>query len=232
MKASDLMTTQVVSVGPEAGIDEILAILLERRISGVPVVDAGRVVGSVGEYELLHRHEIGTQEPSAPANWWRRLTRVGSPSAAYVKSHGRHARDVMDTRVVSVTEDAPISEVASIFNARHVRRVPVLRGEQLVGILTRADLVRALAVRKQPVPASAEGNDEAIRVRLLRELEGQPWWQPQASAVFVSKGVVKYVGLCESDDERRAARVMAENIPGVRGVSDMRQRAADGESMI
>ncbi len=232
MNASDLMTTQVVSVGPETGIDEILAILLERRISGVPVVDAGRVIGSVGEGELLHRHEIGTQDSSAPANWWRRLVGVASPSAAYVKSHGRHARDFMDTRVVSVTEDTPISEVASIFNARHVRRVPVLRGEELVGILTRADLVRALAGIKKPSPPSPEANDEAIRVRLLRELNVQPWWQPQSSAVFVSKGVVKYVGQCESDDERRAARVMAENIPGVRGVSDTRMRAADGESMI
>lgn len=232
MKASDLMTAPVAWVSPETGIDEILTILLEQRISGVPVVEAGRVIGSVGKGELLHRHEIGTQEALPPTRWWRRLGVMGSPSAAYVKAHGEHAREVMNPQVVSVTEDTAIAEVASIFNQRQIRRVVVLRDEQLVGILTRADLVRALASRKRAPPPAPEANDEAIRVRLVRELEAQPWWQPQASAVFVNKGIVKYVGRYESEDERCAARVMAENIPGVRGVSDSRWSAGGGESMI
>lgn len=232
MKASDLMTTPVVSVGPDAPMASILDILLDRRISGVFVVDAGKVVGSVGEGELLHRHELGTQDSFAPKNWWWRFVGAGSRSAAYVKTHGEHARDVMNREVVSVSEDTPIAAVASIFNARHIRRVPVLRGEKLVGVITRADLVRALASRKTTPPPVPETNDEAIRVRLLAELREQPWWQSQASAVFVSKGVVKYLGRYESDDDRQAARVMAENTPGVRGVSDGRMRASDGESMI
>ncbi|MEO8524445.1 MAG: CBS domain-containing protein [Caldimonas sp.] len=232
MKASDLMTTPVISVGPDAHIASIISVLLDRRISGVFVVDAGTLVGSVGEGELLHRHEIGTQDSFAPKNWWWRFVGSGSPSTAYVRTHGEHARDLMNTEVVSVSEDTPIAAVASIFNARHVRRVPVLRGEELVGVITRADLVRALASRKTTHPSVPQSNDETIRVRLLADLREQPWWQPQASAVFVSNGVVKYVGRYESDADRQAARVAAENTPGVRGVSDSRMRASDGESMI
>ena len=233
MKARDLMTTSVVSVDPDTHMAVILKILLDRRISGVFVVDAGEVVGSVGEGELLHRHEIGTQDSFAPKNWWWRFVGAGSRSAAYVKTHGEYARDFMNPEVVSVSEDTSIAALASIFSARHIRRVAVLRGAQLVGIITRADLVRALANRKMaPSPSVPETTDEAIRVRLLDELRQQPWWQPQESTVFVAKGVVKYVGRYESDDDRQAARVVAENIPGVRGVSDGRIGASDGESMI
>ncbi|MEP7303283.1 MAG: CBS domain-containing protein [Caldimonas sp.] len=232
MKASDLMTTPVISVGPDAHIASIISDLLDRRISGVFVVDAGKLVGSVGEGELLHRHEIGTQDSFAPKNWWWRFVGAGSRSAAYVKTHGEHARDVMNPEVVSVSEDTPIAAVASIFNARHIRRVPVLRGEKLVGVITRADLVKTLAIRKAAPPPVPDTNDETIRVRVLARLREQPWWQPQACAVFVSNGVVKYVGRYESDDDRQAARVVAENTPGVRGVSDGRMRVSDGESMI
>ena len=232
MNASDLMTTPVVSVGPDANMAEILQILLERHISGVLVVDSGKVVGSVGEGELLHRHEIGTQDSFARKNWWWRFVGAGSVSGAYVKSHAEQARDIMNPEVVSVSEDTPIAAVASIFNARHTRRVPVLRGDQLVGIVTRADLVRALASKKSASSIVPEVRDETIRVRLLDELKRQPWWQPQLSAVFVSKGVVKYVGRYELDDDRQAARVAAENIPGVRGVADSRMSASDGESIL
>ena len=157
---------------------------------------------------------------------------AGSQSAAYVKTHGEYARDFMNPEVVSVSEDTPIAAVASIFNARHIRRVPVLRGPQLVGIITRADLIRALASRKKTPLSAPETTDEAIRVRLVDELRRQTWWQPQASAVFVANGVVQYVGRYESEDDRHAARVVAENIPGVRGVSDGRMRSSDGESII
>lgn len=232
MNASDLMTTTVISVGPDAHLASIISVLLDRRISGVFVVDAGKLVGSVGEGELLHRHEIGTQDSLAPKSWWWRFVGGGSPSAAYVKTHGEHARDLMNPVVASVSEDTPIAAVASIFNARHIRRVAVLRGEKLVGVITRADLVRTLASRKTTPAPVPETNDEAIRVRLVAELREQPWWQPQASAVFVSNGVVKYIGRYESDDDRQAARVVAENTPGVRGVSDGRMGASDGESMM
>lgn len=232
MKASDLMSTPVVSVGPDTHMAAILEILLDRRISGVFVVDAGKVVGSVGEGELLHRHEIGTQDSFAPKNWWWRFVGAGSQSASYVKTHGEYARDFMNRQVVPVSQDTPVAVVASIFNARHVRRIPVLRDTQLVGVITRADLIRALAGRKTTPLAVPETNDEAIRVRVLAELKQQPWWQSQASAVVVCKGLVRFVGRYESDDDRQAARVAAENIPGVRGVSDGRVSASDGESIV
>lgn len=232
MKASELMTAPVLSVGPDARMAEILEILLDRRISGVFVVDAGRVVGSVGEGELLHRHELGTQDAFASKQRWWRFAGGPSRSAAYVKTHGECARDFMNEEVVSVSEDTAIAEVASLFDARHVRRVAVVRDAQLVGIITRADLVRALASQKKARLSPPSTTDEAIRVRLLDELRRQAWWQPRACAVFVAKGVVQYIGRYEGEDDREAARVVAENIPGVRGVSDRRMNALDGESIV
>ena len=232
MKASDLMSAPVVAVGPDAHMAAIVKILIERRISGVFVIEAGSVVGSVGEADLLHRYEIGTHDSVGPKRWWSRFVGADSPSAAYVKTHGEHAKDFLNPQVVPVSEDTPIAAIASIFDARHIRRVPVMRGDELVGVVTRADLVRALASRKEIRPPASATDDETIRVRLLRELKQQPWWHPQTSAAFVSHGVVKYVGLYEHDDDREAARVVAENIPGVRGVSDIRVCVADGESMI
>ena len=232
MNASDLMTSPVVTVGPDGHMAAIVKILVEQRIGGVFVVDAGRVVGSVGEGDLLHRHEIGTQESLAPTPWLQRFFGAGGAAAAYVKTHGESAKDCMNPEIVSVREDAPIAAIAAIFNARHVRRVAVLRDEMLVGIVTRADLVRALADRQSISPPASATDDESIRARLQQELRRQPWWQAHACRVLVNHGVVKYVGLYEHDDEREAARVLAENIPGVCGVSDRRTHIADGESMI
>ncbi len=220
MNAADIMTTPVVTIAPDAQIHEVAALLLEKRISGVPVVEGGRVIGVVNEADLLRRHEIGTD--AAPGrSWWAQLIRPERLSVDYVKTHAGRAQDIMTRGVVSVAEDTPLQQIATILAARHVRRVPVLRGHQLVGIVTRADLVRAIARKPRSSEAPAQ-IDEDIRRRLLAELEKQPWWHPDWSAVDVVGGIVTYRGLLESEDERQAARVAAENVPGVRGVEDNR----------
>lgn len=232
MKAGELMSSPVVTIGPDTEITKILDILLEKRISGVLVVESGRVVGSVGEGELLHRHEIGTETAAVRRSWWRRLLGPQTESSAYVRSHGEHARDVMDRTIVSVSEETPASTVASIFNERHVRRVPVLRNGELMGVLTRADLIRALADSRRGNDEPSPLDDATIHLRLTQDLGKQSWWQPELASVIVSKGIVQYVGRYELDDDRDAARVLAENVPGVRGVEDHRTGAADGEPMI
>ena len=222
MNASDIMTTPVVTITPDTPVQEIAALLLESHISGVPVLLNGRVVGLVNEFELLRRHEIGTEDSAPDRSWWAHLIERDPRPTAYVQSHAQHAKDLMTLQVVSVAEDTPVQKIASIFAARSVRRVVVLRGQELVGILTRANLVRALALSGPASPPRQLQGDEAIRLHLLSELEAQSWWRPGQSSAFVRAGVVYYEGLIEDEDERQAARVAAENVPGVRGVEDTR----------
>lgn len=222
MNAIDIMTTPVVTIAPDTLVHEIAALLLQHHISGVPVVASGVVVGLVNEFELLRRHEIGTDTSAPEKSWWVQLFERDPRPIEYVESHAQHAKDFMTRQVVSVNEDTPVQKIASIFAARAVRRIVVLREQQLVGIVTRANLVQALALKSQAGPAPRTQSDEAIRVRLLAELDGQPWWRPSQSTALVRDGVVHYQGLIESDDERRAARVAAENVPGVLGVEDTR----------
>lgn len=222
MKAKDIMTSPVITVTPDTPVREIAALLFERRISGVPVLQDGRLVGLVSEADLLHRQEIGTDRVAQPRAWWLRLFNADSTPAEYVRSHATRARDVMSHEVVSVAPDTPIAEIASLLEARGIKRVPVLRGAQLVGIVSRGNLVQALAVTSRPAAKVTPPSDGAIRGRLLAELEHQPWWGRVSSNVIVAGGVVHYWGTVNSDDERNAARVAAENVPGVRRVEDHR----------
>ena len=152
MNASDIMTTPVISIAPDTPVHEIAALLIERHISGVPVVENGRVVGLVNEFELLRRHEIGTEASAPQKSWLARLIERDARPTEYVKSHARHAKDLMTRQVISVTEATPVQKIASIFAARAIRRIVVLREQQLVGILTRANLVQALALNARPGP--------------------------------------------------------------------------------
>lgn len=230
MQARDVMTPQVMSVAPDTVLSTVVDLLLTHRISGVPVVEHGRVLGFVGVGELVCRHEIGTDDPSDARSWWQRLL-LGDPSAAsYVRSHGTHARDVMTREVASVSEDAPLSELARIFAQRQIRRVPVLRDGCMVGLVTRADLVRALA-QQQP-PATPALDDAQIGERLQRELARQSWWNGTWSAFHVVDGVVHFVGYVERQTDKEAARIAAENIPGVRAVRDVRGLAAELQPML
>lgn len=231
MKASDIMTAPVITVGPQTAVPEIAALLLEHRISGVPVVEDGRLVGLVSEGDLLHRHELGTARRTPAGPGWLRLFGADRSASDYVKSHARQAQDIMTRQVISIAPDTSVEEIVALFETRGVKRVPVLRGEKLVGIVSRADLVQALAVKTHARKATRPAGDEAIQRRLIAELERQPWWRPFVSSVTVTDGVVHYQGMIDSYDERGAARVAAENVPGVRGVEDHRLAIYDIPSM-
>lgn len=233
MKASDIMTTPVITVSPETSLHEIVDILLERRISGVLVMDEGEVVGVIGDGDLLHRHEIGTDRWTDYRTWWQRLTRLDPAPAAYVRANGGHARDVVTSDFVSITANAPLAQIAVIFEARHIRRLPVVEDGQLMGLVTRANLMRALAASDAFAAAAVDStvDDESIRKRLLAELGSQSWWSGTWSNVFVHKGVVSYVGVVQRAADRDAARIAAEKVPGVRGVEDRRMQYADWQPM-
>jgi CBS domain-containing protein len=232
MKALDLMTSPVIAVTPHTEVPEIAALLIERGISGVPVLDDGKVVGMVGETELLHRHEIGTDAPARSASWWSRLFPVEESPREYVRAYGTRASDVMTRAVVSVDAAAPAAAIAQLLAERGIRRVTVMRGETLVGIVTRANLVEALAVQARVAKAKEPDDDTTIRTLLLAELDRHSWWRAVYSNVTVTQGVVCFYGLIESDAERRAARVAAENVLGVRRVEDHRLNFYDSYMVI
>jgi len=224
MRAMDVMTTNVITVGPNTSVQEVATLLSERGISGVPVVDAqDRVVGIVSEGDLLHRVETGTERRvQRRRSWW--LDRIGSDedlARDYVKSHGRTVKDVMTREVISVTDTTELADIATLLETKMIKRVPVVRDGKLVGIVSRANLVRALAAAGAQLTTEAAGDDRTIRAKLLAELKGQEWVHAWAADIIVRDGVVHL--WCSDDrpeEERRALRVAAENIPGVRGVKE------------
>jgi len=219
MLAKDVMTKQVVTVPPGTSVPEIARLLLQRRISAVPVVDAdGRVLGIVSEGDLIRRPEVGG---ARRRSWWLSLlSGSGNDPAEYVKAHGGQAGDVMTRPVVTVAEDTPAEDIARLLEERRIKRVPVVRRGKLVGIVSRADLLRGLASTKARPRQPARASDRAIRDKLVKRLEREPWAPLGQLNVIVTDGVVHLWGLVDSAEQRRALQVAAREISGVRAVED------------
>ena len=219
MRAVDIMTPDVISVDPEMTVKAAAKMLLDHRISGAPVVDAARhVIGMISEGDLVRRPEIGT-EPRRRSWWLDLLSSNQERTGEYIKSHGHKVKDVMTDRVVSVSEATPLSEVAAILEARRIKRVPVLRDGKLVGIVSRANLVQALASAREE-PATSEIDDQEIRARLLAELKAQKLARVTGGSIVVRDGVVHLWGFVWAPAESQAMRIAAEGIPGVKRVED------------
>jgi CBS domain-containing protein len=218
MKARDLMTTELHTIGPEANIGEAARLMLEYRVSALPVVRPNNeLIGIVSEGDLIRRVEIGTAR--APSRWRALLSSEAALAAAYIKSHARLVRDVMILSVVTVSEDAPLIEIADLMERHHIKRLPVTRDEILVGLVSRADLLRALVLRGD-AGENMITTDQEIQEKVLAELNRQPWGFIGAASVMVTDGVVHLWGEVLTDIERQAARVAAEGVSGVRGVVD------------
>lgn len=216
MRAADIMTTAVVTTTPEALISDVAQAMLRHRVSALPVVDfSGKVVGMVSEGDLQRRAETGTERHRS---WWLELIASNAERAHdFEKFRGRHVRNVMTTGATTVAEDTPLAEIAEILETRHIKRVPVLREGRLVGIVSRADLLRGLAVSKGRSAAPAS-DDAAIRQAVLDALGRQEWLSVTPARVVVNHGVVHLWGHALSQEEVGAMRVVAENVPGVKEV--------------
>jgi len=215
VQARDIITERVITVTPDTPVAEVAALLLKNRISAVPVEDAeGHIIGMISEADLMHRVEIGGVRPE---RWW-----LAMPSAelaeAYAKSHGQAARDVMHPGVHSVAPDTDLIDVIAAMEKYRVKRVLVMETGRLRGIITRANLLRGLLAGR--VAGAPSQSDRAIRSTLLRDLREQPWTTIADNNVTVVEGVVSFWGSVFSDEERRALRAAAENIPGVKNVED------------
>lgn len=221
--ARDVMTRDVCSIGPQAGVEEIAKLLVERNISAVVVVDDDRqVVGLVSEGDLMRRCETGTERKRSK---WRQIIAENDALAReYRLSHALKAHSIMSRHVVCVDEDTSLGRIADIFESKGIKRVPVTRQGRLVGIVSRRDLVKAFAAKAaSATPAEGEADDAQLRETLSRTIRNQAWADTLYLQTLVHDGVVDFYGFARSDEHRRALVALAEAIPGVKQVrSDLR----------
>jgi CBS-domain-containing membrane protein len=217
MKAADVMVTSVITVGPQASVQEVAKLLLTNRISGLPVVsDQGDLVGIVSEGDLLHRAEAGTGRRRP---WWLAiLTGRDVLAAEYVREHSFKVADVMTRHVITATPDTSLQDIAHLLEKNGIKRVPIVDGGRLVGIVSRANLLQALASgTKKGETAPSDGT---IREDVMARLRAESWTRPSLVNVIVQDGTVELWGIVDSQTEKRAVRVAAEVTPGVRAVND------------
>jgi CBS domain-containing protein len=218
MKAADIMTRNVISVQPETTILGAANLMLQHRISGLPVLDSDRhVVGIVTEGDFLRRAETDTQRQRP--RWVQFFLGPGRLAEEYVRTSSRKVEDVMTQPVHTIDESTPLSDVVELMEHHRIKRVPVLRDHKLAGIVSRANLLHALASLAREIK-SIPGDDEAIRECLLAELNRQSWAPLGLIDVIVRNGTVELWGALLDERKRRALIVAAENVRGVKGVRD------------
>jgi CBS domain-containing protein len=219
MNVADVMTHPVISVTPETPIAEVARLMLQNRISGLPVVDpGGTVVGMVTEGDLLRRVETGTERRHA--RWLEFLISPGRLARDYANANARKAGEVMTEDVAAVTPQDTLAEVVHLMESRHIKRVPVIEAGHLVGIVSRANLVRALVDNLARPASESAATDAELHERVLAEIARQPWGPRASVDVRVVDGVVELYGSITDERERTALQVVAENIPGVKAVRD------------
>jgi CBS domain-containing protein len=218
MNAADMMTAPVVTIGPDATVRDAAWMMLTHRISAIPVLDRkGRLIGIISEGDLLRRAETGTERRRS---WWGMFGRGSAELAAeFVKTHGRKVADVMTRDIVTARRDTPAHEIAQLMETHGIKRVPIVEGGGLVGIVSRADFLTALTGVQAAAPAGTT-DDVAVRSAIVGRLETMPWMQPSIVNVVVRNGIAELTGFSDSDAQRRAVRIVVEATPGVRAVED------------
>jgi CBS domain-containing protein len=217
MRAKHVMTYPVITATAHQTVREVAQILSKHHISAVPIVDdGGKLIGLVSEGDLVHRVEIGTQ---VRRSWWLSIfTSNAQLAEEYARGHARKVQDVMTQDVITVAQGTPLSEIARIFERNRIKRVPVLDKDKLVGIVTRANLVQAIASapqEKRPPP-----KDEELRDRILKHLERQVWVNPAMLNVTVESATVSLWGMVKSESERNAVRVAVEAIADCKTINN------------
>ena len=219
MLVKEAMTTPAITVGPDAPLSEAIALLVDHKLSGLPIVDRkGRLRGIISEGDLLRRLELGTIKQ--PKRWWSRVFSERSTAGAYRMTEGRKVCDVMSADPITIEDTATLSAAADMMEKHGIKRIPVLRHGTLVGMLTRADFVRMLRLfvaqaYEEPAPSDAE-----IKHKFRSEIEGQQWAVDCTARIEVDNGRVRLIGTVPSESHREAVRVAAENIMGVRAIDN------------
>jgi CBS domain-containing protein len=230
MKAADVMVSNVITVGVNASIGEVAGTLLNNHISGAPVVDEkGELAGIVSEGDLMRRPEIGT---SKRHSWWLELVSNKWASATeYIKSHSRKVADVMTRDVITAKPDTPLGDIAAMLERNRIKRVPIVEGGKLVGLVSRANILQALASATKKLSFLTTVDDSELRKKVQSRLAAEPW-RPTMLTVTVQDGTVDLWGLVHSVEEKKAAQLAAETTPGIRAVVNniIVQRVGEGWS--
>ena len=218
MQAKDVMVSPAITVGPDASVAETANILLENRISAVPVVnEKGALVGIVSEGDLIRRAEIGTDRRRS---WWLELLASNNTIVMeYVKSHASKVSDIMTTWPITVGEETPLAEIADLLETRHIKRVPVVREGKVVGIVSRANLLQAFAAMRRAAP-EGKPHDSAIRAEVLKTIDSAHLVRPYGLTVTVKDGNVHLTGMVGTAEEKKALRIAAEVTRGVESVTE------------
>ena len=226
MRAKDVMSDGVVSVGVDATVFEVAELLVNSRVSALPVVDEhGFMVGIVSEADLIRRSEVGVH-PDAPG-LLRQFADDLAAADAFVKAHSRRVVEIMTRPVITANEDATLGELSETMQKHGVKRIPILRRRTVVGIVSRADLLQALISRgprpdanQAPSPSPTGVPDDQLRGEVVAAVRGRSWSLAKRADVVISDGVAHLWGVVPSDMVRKAYRVAAENVPGVRSVEN------------
>lgn len=218
MKAEDVMTRDVISIDPDSTVLQAARLMLQHRISGLPVIDAhGQLVGVLSEGDFLRRRETNTEKRRS--RWLEFLMGPGRIAAEYTHSHGCKVSEAMTRNPQTVSETASLEDIVELMERHRIKRVPVLCGEEVVGIVTRSNLMRAMVSVARAVPPPAT-DDMAIRQKLMDEIQKADWAPSATIDVVVRDGIVELWGVIIDDRQREALKVAAENIPGVKTVKD------------
>ncbi len=219
MRAADIMTLDPVTISPEGSIMEAIGVMLQHKFSGLPVVERnGSLVGIVTEGDLLRRTETGTQRKRP--RWIEIFMGSGRLATEYVQTSGRKVEEVMSRDVQTVTEDASLSDIVRLMEQHQIKRLPVVRAGMLVGIVSRANLLRALASVIGEAKPAASQDDASIRTRIYAKLKEQAWAPVNLLDIVVNNGVVHLWGVLLDERQREAIRVAVENTSGVKTIED------------
>ena len=217
MRAHQIMTRPVITVTPETTIVEAANIMLQKHVSGLPVVDAaGKLVGVVSEGDFIRRSEIGTQRKRG--RWLRFILGPGKSASDFVHEHGRKVSEVMTRSPLTITEDTALEEIVELMEKNNVKRLPVIRADKVVGIVSRANLLQAVASLAREIP-DPTADDDHIRNRVIEAMETNDWC-PFGLSVIVKDGIVHLSGVITEERSRQAAVVAAETVQGVKQVHD------------
>ena len=217
MRAHQIMTRSVISVTPETTILDAANIMLQRHISGLPVITkAGTLVGIVSEGDFIRRSEIGTQRKRR--SWLKFIVGSGREADDFVHENGRKVSEVMTEQPITIAEEMSLEDIVHLMEKKHIKRVPVVEAGKVVGIVCRSNLLQAVASLAREIP-DPTADDDHIRNRIIATIEKNDW-RPMGLNVVVRDGIVHLSGVITEERARQAAIVAAENTSGVRKVHD------------
>jgi len=217
MRAHQVMTRPVITVTPETTVLEAANTMLQRHISGLPVVDAaGKLVGIVSEGDFIRRSEIGTGRKRG--RFLKFILGPGKAATDFVHEHGHKVGEIMTPEPFTVTEDTTLETIVALMEKNNVKRLPVTRGDKIVGIVSRSNLLQAVASLAREIP-DPTADDDHIRNRVIDAIEKNDWC-PFGLSVIVRDGIVHLSGVITEERSRKAAIVAAETVTGVTKVHD------------